>query len=52
MSKAYNSNYLVPFIEKAILEDKHRLLVILILSVSPRLKKEIMDRLSKDHVKR
>ncbi len=46
------TQFMIPFIEKAILNGRHKLLVGLALSISPSLKKEIMDRLSKDRVKR
>jgi len=52
MSKTIHTRFLVPFIEKSILRDRNRFLVTLILSVSPALKKEIIDRLSKDRVNR
>jgi len=52
MLKNSITQFMIPFIEKAILSGKYKTLVGLALSVSPSLKKEIMDRLSKDRVKR
>ena len=52
MLKNSITQFMIPSIEKAILNGRHKLLVSMVLSVSPSLKKEIMDRLSKDRVRR
>jgi len=46
------SKALIPFLEDAILNGKHGLIVRSLLTVSPSLAKEIKDRLSKDHIRR
>lgn len=52
MLKNVIAQSLIPPIEKAILNERHKGLVRLSLTIFPFLEKELMDRLSKDRVKR